>query len=191
MAYHWTPHIDAPPEKVFDTLADIEHHPEWANPKAKLNMSSVSGGPPALGSRFRSEQVFVGKPQTADIEIVGSTARAVSRSPSASASRVGAARTCTSRTPSPFHPRTAAPSSSARPTATVTSSSASSRSRGINEGRAHVARQPQGEGRSLELRVRPGRWARGARYSAHARGRALGRRRPSDRGAGARPAPAR
>ena len=70
MAYHWTLHIDAPPEEVFDTLADVEHHPEWANPSAKLNMSSASGGPPTLGSKFRSEQVFVGKPQTADIEIV-------------------------------------------------------------------------------------------------------------------------
>jgi uncharacterized protein YndB with AHSA1/START domain len=70
MAYHWTLHIDAPPEKVFDTLADVEHHPEWANPKAKLSMSSVSGGPPALGSKYRSEQVFAGKAQTADIEIV-------------------------------------------------------------------------------------------------------------------------
>jgi len=100
MAYHWTMHIDAPPEKVFDTLSDGEHHPEWANPNAKLSMTSVSGGPPALGSRYRSEQVFVGKPQTADIEIVRFSARAGSRSPSASASRA-AARTCTTRTRSP------------------------------------------------------------------------------------------
>jgi uncharacterized protein YndB with AHSA1/START domain len=70
MAYHWTIHIDAPPEKVFDTLSDVEHHPEWANPSAKLKMSSVSGGSPRMGSTYRSEQVFVGKPQTADIEIV-------------------------------------------------------------------------------------------------------------------------
>jgi uncharacterized protein YndB with AHSA1/START domain len=41
MAYHWTLHIDAPPERVFDTLADVEHHPEWANPSAKLKMSSI------------------------------------------------------------------------------------------------------------------------------------------------------
>ena len=41
-----------------------------ANSSAKLKMSSVSGGPPRMGSTFRSEQVFVGKPQTADIEIV-------------------------------------------------------------------------------------------------------------------------
>jgi uncharacterized protein YndB with AHSA1/START domain len=70
MAYHWTLHIDAPPERVFDTLADVEHHPEWSNPSAKLRMTSVSGGPPSLGSKYRSEQVFAGKPQTADIEIV-------------------------------------------------------------------------------------------------------------------------
>jgi uncharacterized protein YndB with AHSA1/START domain len=70
MAYHWTLHIDAPPEKVFDTLADVEHHPEWANERAKLTMSPVSGGPPALGATYRSQQVFAGKPQTADIEIV-------------------------------------------------------------------------------------------------------------------------
>ena len=70
MAYHWTMHIGAPPEKVFDTLSEVEHHPEWANPSAKLRMTPVSGGPPAVGSTYRSEQVFVGKPQAADIEIV-------------------------------------------------------------------------------------------------------------------------
>ena len=70
MANHWTMHIDAPPEEVFDTLSDVEHHPEWANPSAKLKMSSVSGGPPPMGSTYRSEQVFVCKAQTADIEIV-------------------------------------------------------------------------------------------------------------------------
>ncbi len=31
MAYDWTLHIDAPPEKVFDILADVEHHGSWAN----------------------------------------------------------------------------------------------------------------------------------------------------------------
>ena len=71
MAYRWKIHIDAAPEAVFDKLADIEHHPQWANPNAKLSMSSVSGGPPALGSKYRSEQVFTGKPNTADIEITG------------------------------------------------------------------------------------------------------------------------
>jgi uncharacterized protein YndB with AHSA1/START domain len=70
MAYHWTIHIDAPPEQVFDTLADVANHGSWANSNARLKVSDVTGGPAAVGSKFRSEQVFLGKPQTADIEIV-------------------------------------------------------------------------------------------------------------------------
>ena len=70
MTYHWTLHIDAPPERVFDILSDVEHHGSWANPSAKLSVSPMSIGPPALGSTYRSQQTFVGKPQTADIEIV-------------------------------------------------------------------------------------------------------------------------
>jgi uncharacterized protein YndB with AHSA1/START domain len=70
MAYHWTIQIGAPPDAVFDVLADVADHGEWANPNAKLKVSAVSDGPTGVGSSFRSEQVFVGKPQTADIEIV-------------------------------------------------------------------------------------------------------------------------
>ena len=65
MAYEWTMHIDAPPEKVFDVLSDVANHGSWANPRAELKIAEVSGGPPALGSTFRSEQVFAGKAQTA------------------------------------------------------------------------------------------------------------------------------
>ena len=70
MAYEWTMHIDAPPEKVFDVLSDVANHGSWANPRAELKVAEVSAGPPALGSTFRSEQVFAGKAQTAEIEIV-------------------------------------------------------------------------------------------------------------------------
>lgn len=69
MPFTWKLHIDAPPEVVFDALADVANHGAWANPNAKLQIHEVSGGPPALGSKYRSEQVFVGKPNTADIEI--------------------------------------------------------------------------------------------------------------------------
>lgn len=69
MAFHWQIQIDAPPEAVFDTLADMPHHGEWANPKAKLTVHEVSGGPPAVGSKYRSEQVFFGKPAAAQLEI--------------------------------------------------------------------------------------------------------------------------
>jgi len=27
--------IQAPPEKVFDTLADVANHPAWSNPKGR------------------------------------------------------------------------------------------------------------------------------------------------------------
>jgi len=37
---------------------------------AKLKVAAVSDGPAGVGSTFRSEQVFVGKPRTVDIEIV-------------------------------------------------------------------------------------------------------------------------
>jgi uncharacterized protein YndB with AHSA1/START domain len=62
--------IDAPPEAVFDQLADMPTHGEWANKNAKLIVHEVSGGAPALGSKYRSESVFVGKPASADLEIV-------------------------------------------------------------------------------------------------------------------------
>ena len=126
MAYHWTLHIDAPPEKVFETLTDVEHHPEWANEKAKLTMSPVSGGPPALGATYRSQQVFAGKPQTADIEIVqfdrpSRFAFAISQRKEGGGKEVHYTR-------SSCGPRAAAPGWSVRPTATATRSSASWRS---------------------------------------------------------------
>jgi uncharacterized protein YndB with AHSA1/START domain len=70
MAFTWKMHIDAPPEAVFDALADMPHHGSWANKNAHLKVSEVSGGPPHLGSKYRSESVFIRKPATADLEIV-------------------------------------------------------------------------------------------------------------------------
>ena len=39
MAYEWTMHIDAPPEKVFDVLSDVANHGSWANPRAELKVA--------------------------------------------------------------------------------------------------------------------------------------------------------
>lgn len=69
MALHFRIHVDAPPEAVFDYVSDMKRHPEWANPKAKLTIEEVSGGAPALGSKYRSSGLFVGKPTNADIEV--------------------------------------------------------------------------------------------------------------------------
>jgi Polyketide cyclase / dehydrase and lipid transport len=38
--------IDAPPERVFERLADVTTHPSWANPKADMTMEQTSGAGP-------------------------------------------------------------------------------------------------------------------------------------------------
>ena len=61
--------IDAPPERVFEHLADVPTHPAWANPKAKMTMEQTAGSGPGPGAAYRSSGVFVGKPVTADIAV--------------------------------------------------------------------------------------------------------------------------
>jgi uncharacterized protein YndB with AHSA1/START domain len=70
MAFRWKKQIDAPPEAVFDKLADMPSHGEWANKNASLKVSEVSGGAPHLGSKYRSESKFFGKPASADLEVI-------------------------------------------------------------------------------------------------------------------------
>jgi uncharacterized protein YndB with AHSA1/START domain len=62
--------IDAPPERVFEHLADVPTHPKWANPKAKMTMEQTAGAGPGPEAAYRSSGVFVGKPVTADISVV-------------------------------------------------------------------------------------------------------------------------
>lgn len=61
--------IDAPAERVFDTIAHVEGHPAWANPKAKMQMEQVAGSGPGPDSRYRSSAIFVGKAVSADITV--------------------------------------------------------------------------------------------------------------------------
>ena len=53
--------VEAPPQRVFDVLANFADHGTWANQKAGLKVTPVSDGPLAVGSTFRSEQTFAGK----------------------------------------------------------------------------------------------------------------------------------
>lgn len=62
--------IDAPPERVFELLADVPAHPTWANPKAKMSMEQTAGSGPGPDAAYRSSGVFVGKPVRADISVV-------------------------------------------------------------------------------------------------------------------------
>jgi uncharacterized protein YndB with AHSA1/START domain len=61
--------VQAPPETVFDYLADATRHGEWANPKSSMTMDDVSGGAPGAGHKYRSTAVFTGKPVSADLEV--------------------------------------------------------------------------------------------------------------------------
>ena len=61
--------VAAPPQQVFDVLADFADHGSWANQKAGLEVKPVSGGPLAVGSTFHSEQRFAGKHAAADIKV--------------------------------------------------------------------------------------------------------------------------
>jgi uncharacterized protein YndB with AHSA1/START domain len=62
--------IDAPPERVFEHLADVPAHPTWANPKAKMSMEQTAGSGPGPDAAYRSSAVFVGKAVSADISVV-------------------------------------------------------------------------------------------------------------------------
>ena len=46
--------INAPVEKVFDYLADVARHGEWAKPGHKLQVEKTSDGPVGQGATFRS-----------------------------------------------------------------------------------------------------------------------------------------
>jgi uncharacterized protein YndB with AHSA1/START domain len=61
--------VAAPPQRVFDVLADFANHGSWANQKAGLEVKPISGGPLAVGSTFHSEQTFAGKHAAADIKV--------------------------------------------------------------------------------------------------------------------------
>jgi len=62
--------IDAPPERVFEHLADVPAHPTWANPKAKMSIEQTAGSGPGPNAAYHSSAVFVGKPVSADISVV-------------------------------------------------------------------------------------------------------------------------
>ena len=69
MALTFKIRVQASPEAVFDDLADVTRHPEWANPKASMRMDDLSGGAPGPGHKYRSTGVFVGKQVSADIQV--------------------------------------------------------------------------------------------------------------------------
>ena len=60
--------IAAPPEVVWSMISDLERGPEWS--LVTLECKLTSGGPPGLGSRYRSLSKFVASRVTTEQEIV-------------------------------------------------------------------------------------------------------------------------
>jgi uncharacterized protein YndB with AHSA1/START domain len=69
MALEFKIDVNATPAEVFEYVADIAQHGDWANPKAGLHVEPVSGGPTGVGARFKSSQRFLGKDTGADITV--------------------------------------------------------------------------------------------------------------------------
>jgi uncharacterized protein YndB with AHSA1/START domain len=44
--------VNCPPQKAYDYLADVDHHPDWAS--HNLSVEKTSAGPIAVGSTFSS-----------------------------------------------------------------------------------------------------------------------------------------
>ena len=61
--------VGAPPERVFDYLADVRNHPEWANPKAQMRAEQTAGDGPGQGAAYKTQAMFVNKPVSADIRV--------------------------------------------------------------------------------------------------------------------------
>jgi uncharacterized protein YndB with AHSA1/START domain len=55
----WTTHIDASPQAVFETLADLENHSQWSDKTYKA--TKTSDGPAGVGSTFDSWGWLPGK----------------------------------------------------------------------------------------------------------------------------------
>lgn len=60
--------IAAPPQRVYDYVADLTRHPEWAG--HKLRVEHVDGPANTAGGRFRSSGVQLGREVVNDLTIV-------------------------------------------------------------------------------------------------------------------------
>ena len=63
MAYRATYNVAvrAPQGKVFDYVADVARHGEWASEPDHMKVSAEKAGSPAVGSRYKAEGVLNGK----------------------------------------------------------------------------------------------------------------------------------
>ena len=63
MAYKATYNVvvKAPQGNVFDYVADVASHGEWASEPDHMKVSAEKAGPPAVGSKYKAEGILNGK----------------------------------------------------------------------------------------------------------------------------------
>ena len=53
--------VKAPQQKVFDYVADVARHGEWASEPDHMRVSGEKEGPPAVGAKYKAEGVLNGR----------------------------------------------------------------------------------------------------------------------------------
>ena len=65
----WTVTINAPPEKVYEYVADLSRHGEWASEADAMVISTATAGPPAVGNTYQAEGTLLGKRNPSTVKI--------------------------------------------------------------------------------------------------------------------------
>jgi hypothetical protein len=67
MAYSavYAVYVAAPQSRVFDYVADVSRHGEWASADDHMQASAEKPGPPAIGSRHKAEGISFGSSRSA------------------------------------------------------------------------------------------------------------------------------
>ena len=65
----WTVTIKAPPEKVYDYIADLSRHAEWASDADAMVISATKPGAPAVGNTYQAEGTLLGKRNPSTVKI--------------------------------------------------------------------------------------------------------------------------
>ena len=57
----WTIRVGAPRERVYEYVADVARHGEWASQADAMTISADEPGPPAVGKTYSAEGTLLGK----------------------------------------------------------------------------------------------------------------------------------